>query len=99
MRNQKLKVKKLIKKNAQRKDYEKKKNIIANRPSKQESVKKPIFKQERDRKGVVKVFQIDSKEVRYSVKIPLKKTKVSFPKSRKYKEENEEDVKTKGKTA
>lgn len=93
MKNQKLKIRKLNKAKARRKDFEKKKRIIDNRPSIKRSYKKPVFKQEVDRKGVVKVVQIGEKEVRYSIQIPKEKTGVFFPKSRKFKESKKKNVK------
>ena len=86
MKNQKLKLKKLSKAKSRRKDFEKKKRIISNRPAIHSTYKKPVFKQETDRKGIVRVVQIGEKDVRYSVQIPKRETGVSFPKSRKFKE-------------
>ena len=95
MKNRKLRIKKLAKKKAQRKDFEKKKRIVVNRPTIKKTFKKPVFKQETDRKGVVKVVQVGEKEVRYSFPIPKEKTGVSFPKSRKFKESKKKNVKKK----
>lgn len=85
MKIQKLRIKKLEKAKARAKDYKKKKNIVANRPSNHFSFKKPVFKQETDRKGVVRLVQIGEKEVRYSRPIDNRKAGISFPKSKKIK--------------
>lgn len=74
---------KINKQKARIKDYKKKKNIIKNSPRDHKSYKKPVFKQEKDRMGVIKLVQIGEKEVRYSLStIP----RVQLPKSKKYQE-------------
>lgn len=80
MKSQKHKLRKLSKAKNRRKDFETKKKLIANGPKLHKTYKKPVHKQEVDRKGVVSVVQIGDKEVRYSVAIP---SNIQFPVSRK----------------
>ncbi len=93
MKNQIKKVKKLAKKKAQHKDYAKKRNILANRPTIKKTFKKPVFKQEKDRKGVVRVVQIGEKEVTYKIQMDAKTMGVVFPKSKKFKESKKKNAK------
>jgi hypothetical protein len=83
MKNQTKKAKKAQKARERRKDFVKKKNIIANCQTIKKIYKKPVYKQEKNRKGVVKVVQIGEKEVVYSVR--KSGPRVKFPKSRKFK--------------
>ncbi len=97
MKNQIKKAKKAQKARARHKDFTKKKKILANRPTILHTYKKPVFKQEKDRKGVIKMVQIGEKEVRYTVKVNVKTMGIKFPKSRKYKVSKKLNVKTKSK--
>jgi len=74
-------IKKKAKAKIRRKDFVKKKNILANIPTIIRIYKKPLYKQETSRKGIKTFVQIGFKDKVIKLKI---KPSVSFKKSKKY---------------